>query len=144
MVGVVVKSKLVNFLVTDVDVNYDRIGAVYDIVGSGDVDVLARVMKSFEKAYGGLWVGGKMQLTETAVHLSANVLNRMVQEGTLDIEIPLELIRNVCNEGGFFTKVIRLDTDAGSVKFRCYGAKEVVALIERYQKLHSEAVRVAG
>jgi len=34
-------------------------------------------------------------------------------------------------EGGFFTKIIRLDTDAGSVKFRCYGAKEVVELIEK-------------
>lgn len=131
MVGEVLKSKMVNFLVTDVEVNYDRVGDLYDAVGSGNVNVLASVMKSFEKAYGGLWVGGKMLLTQRAIHLNANALNRVVQDGALDIEIPLDLIRGVTNEGGFFTKVIRLDTDAGCVKFRCYGAKEVVALIEK-------------
>ncbi|CAI8796552.1 MULTISPECIES: hypothetical protein [Pseudomonas] len=127
----IVKSKLVNFLVADVEVNYEEVGEFYDAVGAGNVDVVAGVMESFKQAYGGLWVGGKMVLTKTAVHLNANALNRMVQDGTLDIEIPIGMIRAVANEGGFFTKIIRLDTDAGSVKFRCYGAKEVVALIER-------------
>jgi len=28
------------------------------------------------------------------------------------------------------TKIIRLDTGAGSVKFRCFGAKDVAAMIE--------------
>jgi hypothetical protein len=127
----IVKSKLVNFLVADVEVNHDEIGEFYDDVGAGNVGVLAHVMEAFQHAYGGLWVGGTMVLTRTAIHLNANAMNRLVQDGTLDIEIPIGMIRKVSNEGGFFTKIIRLDTDAGSVKFRCYGAKEVVALIEK-------------
>jgi hypothetical protein len=65
------------------------------------------------------------------VRLSANALIRVVQEGTLDIELPLELVRKVSVEGGFVTKIVRLDTDAGSVKFRCFGAKDIAALIEK-------------
>jgi hypothetical protein len=58
-------------------------------------------------------------------------MNRLIQDGTLDIELPLELVRKVSVEGWFGMKIVRLDTDAGSVKFRCYGAKDVAALIEK-------------
>jgi hypothetical protein len=131
MVEKIVKSKLVNFLVADAQVNYDNVSDLYEVAGSGVVDALADVLEAFKEAYGGLWVGGKMELTQTAVRLSANAMNRVVQEGTLDIEIPLALVRKVSIEGGFVTKIVRLDTDAGSVKFRCFGAKDVASLIEQ-------------
>jgi hypothetical protein len=131
MVEKIVKSKLVNFLVADAQVNYDNVSDLYDVAGSGVVDAVADVLEAFKEAYGGLWVGGKMVLTQTAVRLSANAMNRVVQEGILDIELPLSLVRNVSVEGGFVTKIVRLDTDAGSVKFRCFGAKDVALLIEK-------------
>ncbi|PRB44600.1 hypothetical protein CQ009_23780 [Pseudomonas sp. MYb2] len=131
MPEIIVKSKLVNFLVADVEVNYEEVGNFYDSVGAGNVNVLAGVMQSFQQAYGGLWVGGRMRLTKTALHLNANAMNRLVQDGTLDIEIPIGMIKGVCIDGGFITRIIRLDTDAGCVMFRCFGAKEVVALIEK-------------
>lgn len=40
------------------------------------------------------------------------------------------MIRRVSLAGGFVTKIVCLDTHAGSVMFRCFGAKEIVALIE--------------
>ncbi|EJM63960.1 hypothetical protein PMI30_03985 [Pseudomonas sp. GM50] len=131
MTGQILKSKLVNFLVADAEVNYDNVDDLYSIAEAGNVDVLSDVLEAFKEAYGGLWVGGKMVLTQTTVRLSANAMNRLVQDGTLDIELPLALIRKVTIEGGFMTKIIRLDTDAGSVKFRCYGAKDVATLIEK-------------
>lgn len=127
----IVKSKWVNFLVADAEVNYGLADDVFSIAGSGNVGALSRVMEAFKQANGGSWVGGKMALTRTSVRLSASALNRLVQEGTLDIDLPLAMIRKVTLEGGFVTKIVRLDTDAGSVKFRCFGARDVAALIEK-------------
>lgn len=131
MVEEILKSKLVNFLVSDAQVDYDTASDLYSVVESGDVDALADVMEAFRNVYGGLWVGGGLTLTHTMVRLHANALNRLVQDGTLDIEIPLSWVRKVSVEGGFLTKIVRLDTDAGSVKFRCYGAKDVASMIEK-------------
>jgi len=131
MTGQVLKSKLVNFLVADAEVNYANVDDLYYVAEAGDVDALGDVLEAFKEVYGGLWVGGKMVLTQTMVRLSANAMNRLVQDGTLDIELPLALIRKVTIEGGFMTKIIRLDTGAGSVKFRCFGAKDVAAMIEK-------------
>jgi hypothetical protein len=131
MTGQILKSKWVNFLVADAEVKYDTVDDLYSIAGAGNVNALSGVLGAFKKAYGGLWVGGKMELTQTAVRLSANAMNRLIQDGTLDIELPLALVRKVSVEGWFVMKIVRLDTDDGSVKFRCYGAKEVAALIEK-------------
>jgi len=63
-------------------------------------------------------------------------MNRLVQDGTLDIELPLAMVRKVSIEGGFITRIVRLDTEAGSVKFRCFGAKGFAALIEELTLSH--------
>ncbi|AXI61226.1 hypothetical protein DLD99_12330 [Pseudomonas kribbensis] len=131
MAEAVLKSKMANFLVTDAEVNYEDVGEFYEVVGSGNVGVLAGVLEGFRNHYGGLWVGGKVTVTQNAVHLNANAMNRMAQEGTLDVELPMTSIRKVTVEGGFVTKIVRLDTDAYSVKFRCYGAKDVASLIAK-------------
>jgi hypothetical protein len=131
MAEAVLKSKMANFLVTDAEVNYEDVGEFYEVVGSGNVNVLAGVLEGFRNHYGGLWVGGKVTVTQNAVHLNANAMNRMAQDGTLDVELPMTSIRKVTVEGGFVTKIVRLDTDAYSVKFRCYGAKDVASLIAK-------------
>ena len=125
------KSKLVNFLVADAEVNYDNVGDLYSMAEAGNLDALGDVLEIFKEAYGGLWVGGKVEVTHSVVRLSANALNRVIQDGTMDIELPLALVRKVSVEVGFVTKIVRLDTDVGSVKFRCFGAKDVASLIER-------------
>ncbi|MCX2546749.1 hypothetical protein [Pseudomonas sp. COW5] len=131
MAETVLKSKMANFLVTDAEVNYEDVGEFYEVVGSGNVGVLAGVLEGFRNHYGGLWVGGKVTVTQNAVHLNANAMNRMAQDGTLDVELPMTSIRKVTVEGGFVTKIVRLDTDAYSVRFRCYGAKDVASLIAK-------------
>ncbi|MDI2142708.1 MULTISPECIES: hypothetical protein [unclassified Pseudomonas] len=131
MAETVLKSKMANFLVTDAEVNYEDVGEFYEVVGSGNVGVLAGVLEGFRNHYGGFWVGGKVTVTQNAVHLNANAMNRMAQDGTLDVELPMTSIRKVTVEGGFVTKIVRLDTDAYSVRFRCFGAKDVASLIAK-------------
>ncbi|WP_191833799.1 hypothetical protein [Pseudomonas fluorescens] len=123
----ILKSKRVNFLVADARVKLVSVSLI----------ALAGVLEAFREAYGGLWVGGKLELTRSAVRLSANTLNRVVQDGTLDIELPLALIRKVSVEGGFITNIVRLDTDVGSVEFRCFGAKGIAREIVRVGRLQA-------
>jgi len=125
----VLKWKLVNFLVADAEVDYATVDDLYTEAEAGNVDVLADVLEAFKEKHGGLWVGGGLVITPRVIRLSANGLNRAVQSGTLDIELPLSMIRRVTVEGGFITKIVRLDTRAGSVKFRCFGAKDIAAMI---------------
>ncbi|WP_342624935.1 hypothetical protein [Pseudomonas alkylphenolica] len=123
----ILKSKRVNFLVADARVKLVSVSLI----------ALAGVLEAFREAYGGLWVGGKLELTRSAVRLSANTLNRVVQDGTLDIELPLALIRKVSVEGGFITNIVRLDTDVGSVEFRCFGAKGIAREMVRVGRLQA-------
>lgn len=121
----ILKTKLVNFLVADAQINRRNVSA-FDNASS-----LSALMEVFKKVSGGLWVGGKLVVTQSVIRLSANAMNRFVQHGTLDIEVPLALIRKVSVEHGYITKIVRVETDAGTVKFRCFGAKDIAREIER-------------
>jgi hypothetical protein len=79
----------------------------------------------------GLWVGGKVTVTHSTIFMNANAMNRMVQDGVLDIEIPMASIRKVSLEWGFMTKIVCLETDYGYFYFRCFGAKEMVSMITK-------------
>lgn len=130
MGAAVLISKFANFLVADVQLKPSKLKNALDVSGAVDVAATASVLESFRKAYGGLWVGGRVTVTSTEVRLSANAMNRALTSGTMDIALPLPQIQEVTVEGGFITKIIRLDTTAGSVKFRCYGARGVADLIK--------------
>ncbi|MEG1039065.1 MAG: hypothetical protein RSE94_03990 [Pseudomonas sp.] len=122
MVEEIVKSKLVNFLVTDVQISPLNLGLPLS---------LGATLYAFNQAYGGLWVGGKLELTNSVLRLSANAANRLVLGGIQDIELPLAAIRKVSFEGGFITSIIGVQTDAGRVQFRCFGARAVATLIDQ-------------
>lgn len=77
----------------------------------------------------GMWVGGKVTVTPTAVHMNANAMNRLAQGGTMDYEIPMSAIHKVYVEWGFVTKIVCMDTDAGTYQFRCFGAKGIASII---------------
>lgn len=50
MTGQVLKSKLVNFLVADAEVNYDNVDDMYSIAEAGNVDTLGDVLEAFKEA----------------------------------------------------------------------------------------------
>jgi hypothetical protein len=43
------------------------------------------------------------------------------------VTIPTQAIRNVRREFGFLTGIVVIEHDAGEFRFRCFGAKGVVA-----------------
>ena len=131
MVEKVVKKKLVNFLVQDVALNHNATRGLLAGAGSGSAASVSLAVEISKRFHGGTWIGGSMVLTDSVVRLSANAMNRFIQEGTMDIELPLSIIRTVVVEPGILTKIVRMDTEVGVIKFRCFGAKDVAALIQR-------------
>ena len=86
----------------------------------------------YSNVTGGAWVGGTIVLTDTELSFSANAMNRATQKGELDISIPVDRIIGASIIGGVGTKIIsvRLTGDE-TFEFRCSGAKDVLATLER-------------
>lgn len=76
----------------------------------------------FKSAHGGLWVGGRATLSTESLTFHPNALNRGVQTGSLDIEIPLPEIVGIEVLPAFGTNVIAIRTPLSAVKIRCFGA----------------------
>ena len=116
----VIASKLANAMVANVDISQ----LTKDVI-----DVLPRArhvrrtLDAFMQHCGGnVWVGGTATLTEQQLAFRPNVVNRLIQDGALEIAIPLETITGVTLEGGFLTKIIAVATPVATMRIRCFGA----------------------
>jgi hypothetical protein len=92
---------------------------------------VAVTLATYRMRFGGLWVGGRVTLTTSALVFAANRLNREVQSGTLDLRIPLADISDVAVRWGFVTKIIVVTVPGGAAKFRCFGAQRFAEQIDR-------------
>jgi hypothetical protein len=82
------------------------------------------IFEGFRWKFGGLWVGGKVTLTEEELIFSPNALNRAVHVGVSSRTIPLADVVRATDRFGWFTRIIDVVLSDGSVfTFRCYGAK---------------------
>jgi len=88
------------------------------------------VLEAFRQFYGGLWVGGRLTLTEVALRFAANAANRAVQSGTLDIVVPLTEITSVHVKKAMVTNIVVVGVGYRVVKLRCYGAEQVAGAID--------------
>lgn len=91
-------------------------------------------IKLTEKSFGGLWVGGTVEISHNGVEFRANAMNRALHIGVTSVTIASQAIRSMRREFGFITGIVAIDHDAGEFRFRCYGAKGVVA---KYQAAKS-------
>ena len=109
----VIAEKTANFLVADAEARAGVADAAVELV-----------LAAYKRLYGGLWVGGRAVLTDQAVTLSANALNRAAHEDDLaPLAVPLAELRSVAVLPGFITKIIALETAEHTVKLRCFGAR---------------------
>jgi hypothetical protein len=76
----------------------------------------------FKSAHGGLWVGGRATLTTQSLCFRPNAVNRAIQAGSLDIEIPLPDIVSIEVLPAFVSSVIAIRTPQSAVKIRCFRA----------------------
>lgn len=81
----------------------------------------------FKRKRGGLWVGGTVSVSQSGVSFSPNGLNRAFHDGVEPINVPAKDIRAVRHEFGWFTGIVVVGHIHGEFRFRCYGAKQLVA-----------------
>lgn len=92
------------------------------------------MFEALKKLYGGTWVGGTATLTKDRLSFTPSALNRLLPVKSASITIPLGKIANIVLEGGFITKVIRIEATDVVVRLRCYGAAEFTEKIRATAK----------
>ena len=110
-------TKLANAFVPDAEMSTGARGAF--LFGSDSaVDWLQRQM-------GGLWVGGRVTLTDDHVFFEPNGVNAMAHAGDTSHSAPLDRVAEVRHRFGILTRIIDVKLDNGSVfTFRCFGARK--------------------
>lgn len=91
---------------------------------------IAPVLSAFNRYYGGLWVGGRAQLTETHLKFSPNAMNTSLHDRDTSFAVPLNEIVRVSLEKGWVTNIIALETSDGSRRIRCFRAADFIRAIE--------------
>ncbi|WP_448954529.1 hypothetical protein [Labrys neptuniae] len=91
-------------------------------VASGAAERLGRKM-------GGLWVGGRVEITEEGLTFAANGLNRAFHANLSPVHIPMSVMHKARPEFGWFTGIVAVEHDGGTFRFRCYGSKKVAAVL---------------
>jgi hypothetical protein len=75
------------------------------------------------RSYGGLWVGGSMELTPRDLTFTPNAMNRALHTAVASRTVPLGRVVAVKDRFGVLTRIIDVTVDDGSVfTFRCFGA----------------------
>ena len=125
-----IMSKVANALVEDAVFHLSTFNSVLKAAGAPPGTV-GGVLAEFKNYYGGLWVGGRVTLTDSSVMFAPNAMNRAVHTGTLDVTIPLTEISHVECLPGLVTKIVAIHTAGGVLKVRCYGARALAKAIEQ-------------
>ena len=112
--------KFGNARVKDAEIEF----LVYAAAGVENAPSMMLVLGAFKKAYGGLWVGGAITLDDNTLTFRANMLNRAIHKDLSEISIPLKDITSVNKRFGVLTGIIDIETDAGTLAVRLYGAKK--------------------
>jgi hypothetical protein len=130
MDGPVLASRVANALVEDahLDLSPEVTGAL-DAVGLAPPPGVEAVLDRFRDHFGGMWVGGRVTLTPTTYRFRPNAINRTVQSGTLEFEVPTEAISDVELQPGFATRIVAVRVGDKVVRVRCYGAARLAAAI---------------
>ena len=77
----------------------------------------------------GVWVGGRLTLTETHLLFGATGTYRRVAPDS-DLLLHLSQVASVTVRAGVLTRIITVATDGGPpLEFRCYGADEAADVI---------------
>jgi len=97
-----------------------------DLQRRAAADGLSRYVKR-----NGLWIGGTIFISETAIFFKGNAINAKINAGNkLADLILLEDITSVEFKKAVVTNIISVTSDKGLIVFRCFGAKKVQALLQ--------------
>lgn len=130
MDGPVLASRVANALVEDARLDLSpEVAQALDAAGLTPSPNVEAVLDRFRDHYGGMWVGGRVTLTPTSYGFRPNAINRTVQSGTLDVQVPTAAIGDVELETGFPTRIVAAHVGTKVIRVRCYGAAKLAAAI---------------
>ncbi len=89
--------------------------------------VALTAIEDIAERFGGLWVGGRMEVEADELVFRPNRLNQALHEGLSEIHIPFREIQAIHREFGWFTGVVVVTHSQGEFRFRCYGAKSAAS-----------------
>ena len=84
---------------------------------------------NYKKKHGGLWVGGRMFVTNEEIIFNQNAINKVLHKSDNGFSINLSDVTSVEHIFGFFTGIIVILTKDSVYKIRSYGAKKVAEQI---------------
>lgn len=128
-------KKLANFLIPEAEIDLAVYSQAAKLMGADSTMVAAQavitdsVINGFKKVYGGLWVGGTVELSDQYLSFKPNAINNLVHKDDYSLSIPLNDITDLSHEFGFLSGIIRIRTKHGVMKMRCFGAKKVLEVI---------------
>jgi hypothetical protein len=81
---------------------------------------------------GGLWIGGKAELTAQRLRFAPNALNKAVHVGGsgLTFDVPLTQVVAVRLRKAFVTNIVDVQTPTGTYSLRCWGAQAFAQAID--------------
>jgi hypothetical protein len=91
-------------------------------------------VERFGKRYGGLWVGGTIDISDDGVSFTPNDLNVAFHIGLETVRIPLADIRSIRREFGWVTGIVVVEHAHGEFRFRCFGARGIAAHLSQCVK----------
>ncbi|OCC02629.1 hypothetical protein BA190_23355 [Labrys sp. WJW] len=94
--------------------------------------VVVNTVDRMSRKAGGLWVGGRVEITPEGLSFAANGLNKAFHTGLQPVHIPMTTIRKASREFGWVTGIVAVEHDEGTFRFRCYGASKVAAALEKH------------
>lgn len=118
--------KVVNAVIADAQPT----PTVDSIMKLGTLGTSNIMFDQYRKKFGGLWVGGNLDLFQDRLCFSPNALNAAIQIGHLSRAIMLSTVTNVSWRFGVVTGIIDVTHSGGCFTFRCYGSKVLAATIQ--------------
>lgn len=116
--------KACNCLILDAKASLARYATAAALLGV-DLAAVEAMLHRFRARYGGLWVGGSIELTAQALTFRPNALNLAVHTEDYSFSVPLDDITAVQHSWGFVTGVVTVSTSRGHFKLRCFGARRL-------------------
>lgn len=84
-----------------------------------------RAVDNYGQQHGGLWVGGKVTVTQEGLSFVPNAMNVAMHKGLQPTHIPLRDVLRVQRQFGWLTGIVVVAHAQGEFRFRCFGAKQV-------------------
>ncbi len=94
----------------------------------GEMNHAPDPLELVRETLGGLWVGGTLVVTDKDIQFQPNALNRLAHSGDVSVTVPMTEVRSTAT-AGMFTRIIDIETTAGTFSVRCYGADAFAATI---------------